>query len=307
MNILITGGGGFLGAHLAEALLAAQHRVTLYDLQFPVERFTGNSSALPPGLALEVGDIRDETRLAEVIATHHSERIIHLATLLTEACETNPAHGIDINCRGSAVVFETASRMNVPRVIYGSSVAVFNDDPSLPWDETRPYGPVSVYGLTKMFVEQLAHHMGEASQRTLYLGLRFGWIYGPGRVRGWREVQAVIEDFARGQRRVPYPDFHAPMDWTYVEDAVRAVISVLDSPAPGVLAYNVNGDCRPIQDAVAYLQKRFPEVEAVPYPAELPPVGWQFRSTHLRAEAGFAARYSLEAGLERMLVQLPRA
>lgn len=307
MKLLVTGGGGFLGAHLAEALLAAQHRVTLYDLQFPVERFTDSSGKLPAGLTLETGDVRDEARLTEVIAAQRYEQIIHLATLLTEECESHPAHGIDVNCRGSAVVFETASRMRVPRVIYGSSVAIFNDDPDLPWDEARPYGPISVYGLTKMFVEHLARHMETASQHTEYLGLRFGWVYGPGRVRGWREVQAVIEGFARGQRRVPYPDFSAPMDWTYVEDAVHAVISVLDSTTPSVPAYNVSGDCRPIQDAVAFLQKRFPGIEAVPYPAALPPVGWRFYSTHLKTDTGFTTQHSLESGIEQMLMQLERA
>ena len=299
MNILITGGGGFLGAHLAAALQAAGHTVALYDLNFPTSQ--------QAGINLEHGDIRDEVRLAEVLTSYRIERVVHLAALLTAECEQHPARGVDVNCRGSAVVFETAARLGVPRVIYGSSVAVFNADPDLPWDDSRPYGPVSVYGLTKMFVEQLARHMSTASPRTTFLGLRFGWIYGPGRDRGWREVQAVIENFAHGEARVPYPDYQSPLDWTYVEDAVQAVTCVLASPSPGVPAYNVSGDCRPIQDAVAYLQAQFPQVEAVPYPAQLPPVGWQFKGDHIYTEAGFTPRYSLEAGLERMLAQLPHA
>jgi UDP-glucose 4-epimerase len=296
MNILITGGGGFLGAHLAEALLAAGHTVTLYDLNFPAR--------LLAGIALETGDIRDDVRLVEVLRAHHIERVVHLAALLTNECEQHPARGVDVNCRGSAVVFESAARLSVPRVIYSSSVAVFNADPTLPWDDARPYGPVSVYGLTKVFVEHLAQHMSTASPHTDYLGLRFGWIYGYGRDRGWRDVQAMIESFARGERRVPYPDYQAPLDWTYVEDAIQAVARVLDSPPPGFPAYNVSGDYRTIQDAVAYLRAQFPDVEAVPYPAELPPVGWQFQSDRIRTEAGFTPGYSLEAGLEHMLTQL---
>jgi UDP-glucose 4-epimerase len=303
MNVLITGGGGFLGAHLALRLLEAGHRVTLYDLDFPAS----GPAAAPRELQRERGDIRDAPRLAAVLQAQHSERVVHLAARLTTDCAADPADGIDVNCRGSAVVFETAGRLGIPRVLFGSSVAVFNDDPALPWDDSRPYGPTSLYGLTKMFTEQLAGHMRQRHPQTTYLGLRFGWVYGPGRDRGWREVQAVIESFARGEPRVAYPDYAAALDWTYIEDAVAAVVCTLDSPPPGVPAYNVSGDCRTIQEAVAILQDLFPGVQADPYPAELPPVGWQFQNDHIQAEAGFRPRFALEAGLQQFLAALQAA
>lgn len=304
MNVLISGGGGFLGSHLAEALLHSGCAVTLFDLAFPPRWQVTGPADLPDGLTLEKGDIRDGDHLAAVLEQQHITHVVHLATLLTPECEADPARGLDVNCRGSAVVFEAAGRLRIKRVVYGSSVAVFDDDPALPWGDGRPQRPVSFYGLTKVFVEQLAHKFSLRFPETVYLGLRFGWIYGPGRDRGWREVQAVIESFARGDRQVAYPDYPAPLDWTYIADAVSAVLCTLDSPAPGVPAYNVSGDCRTIQEAVRYLQERYPEVRAEPYPAALPPVGWRFRNDHIDSEAGFLPRFKLEQGIEQFLAQL---
>lgn len=303
MKVLITGGGGFLGSHLAEALLAKGQAVTLYDLTFPPRWTPATSPSQPGKLSLAQGDVRDADRLEQVLRAQRSTHLIHLATLLTPECEADPARAIDVNCRGSAAVFEAAGRLGITRVLYGSSVAVFSDDPALPWGDERPYGPASFYGLTKVFSEQLARKFSQRFPQTVYLGLRFGWIYGPGRDRGWREVQAVIESVARGDRQVAYPDYPAPLDWTYITDAVAAVITVLDSPRPGVPAYNVSGDCRTIQEAVRYLQQRFPDMRAEPYSAELPPVGWRFRSEHIRSEAGFQRRFNLEQGLEQFLAQ----
>jgi UDP-glucose 4-epimerase len=305
MNILITGGGGFLGVHLADALISAKHNVTLYDLRFSPKQANQSRERTTSNLELVHGDIRDEIHLKEIISKRRIEQIIHLAALLTEECEGHPARGVDINCRGSAVVFEAAIRMGVARVIFGSSVAVFNNDPSFTWGDDRPYGPVSLYGISKVFVEQLADHLNKANQHTSFLGLRFGWIYGPGRDRGWREVQAMIEGFARGDKRVRYPDYHAPMDWTYVEDAVQAVTCVLTQTNPGdVPAYNVCGDYRSVQDAVAYLLAKFPHVKAIPYAADLPPVGWQFQNERICTVAGFTPGYRLETGLEKTLERL---
>jgi len=295
MTILITGGSGFLGAHLARKLAGAGEKVVIYDLQ-PAAAFQEADN-----LTCETGDIRDQARLSQLVHSYQVKTIIHLATLLTPVCEENPPLAVDVNCRGAAVVFETAFRSQVSQVIFGSSVAVFNDDPALPLGDERPYGPSSIYGHTKVFVEALARVYGSRKPLFTIAGLRFGWIYGPGRDRGWRDLQAMIEAFARGETVVHYPDYHQALDWTYIEDALQAVLNVLSHPRSGAVLYNVSGDYRTVQDALEVLLAKFPGVQVLPYPAQLPPVGWQFQSDRIKSETGFQAKYTLEAGLAATL------
>lgn len=299
MAILITGGAGFIGLSLARRLLDAGQRPVLVDLAFP-------QSLDLPGAVLVAGDVRDGEALARTIAREGVEAVVHLATLLTATCEADPAAASDVNCRGTAAVFQAALQSGLSHVIYGSSVAALGNDPALPTGDDHPYGPVSVYGATKVFAEQLAAAMGHAHPGTTFSGLRFGWVYGPGRDRGWTEMQETIEGFALERSVVPYPDYAAANDWTYVDDAVDAIAGCLERPPAGSGAYNVSGDYRTIHEAVRYLQRRFPAVRPEPYPAELPDVAWNFTTDRLTALTGYTARVPLEEGLDRTVDALRR-
>jgi nucleoside-diphosphate-sugar epimerase len=116
----------------------------------------------------------------------------------------------------------------------------------------------------------------------------------------------MIEAFALGRDEVPYPDYDRPNDWTYVDDAVDAIVRCLDSPRPSVPAYNAPGAYRTVQDAVAHLSRRFPDARPVPFPAELPPVAWDFRLDRIAHEAGYRPRVPLEMGLDRAVEAIRR-
>ncbi|GAB4473244.1 MAG: NAD-dependent epimerase/dehydratase [Anaerolineae bacterium] len=303
-RVLITGAAGFLGSNLARRLAAQGVPLVLYDLRIT----ESGQPDLPDGAVIPIrGDILDARRLVEVIQAHHVELVVHLAAMLTADCERDPLLATKVNCAGAAAVFEAAAQHGVRRVLFGSSVAVFDADPDLPTGDGRPYRPTSVYGATKVYCELLAAAMRRARPGLDLLGLRFGWVYGPGRDRGWTEIQEVINGFALEREIVPYPAFAQPHDWTYIDDAVDAIVSCMSSPASGQIAYNVSGDYRRVNEAVAYLQRRFPHVQAVSYNAELYPVGWQFTSDHITAEAGFAFRVNLEEGLERTIAAVRAA
>ena len=93
-----------------------------------------------------------------------------------------------------------------------------------------------------------------------YLALRFGWIYGPGRRRGWRDVQARIERVIAGARRIEYPDLPDPIDWTWVHDAAEILLRAMTCPLAPFVAANALGDRRRVADAFAHLQRRFPDL-----------------------------------------------
>ena len=255
--------------------------------------------------AVYIGDIADPAALDAAIAQVQPDAIVHLAALLTPECAASPALGTRVNCVGTATVFELAGRRGVPRVVFGSSVAALDSAPGGPQGDDRPLRPGSVYGATKAYGELLAEALRQTTGQDL-VGLRFGWVYGPGRVRGWNALQEMIEGFAAEQPEVRYPNYSGAFDWTHVDDAAAAVVAAIEAPRPARTAYNVTGDRRTVGQAVRYLRQRFPAVEAVPMAATLPRSAWGFVSDGFGSATGFNASIRLEDGLERT-VQAIRA
>lgn len=293
MDILVTGGGGFLGLSFAARALRDGHRVDLYDLAFP--------SPIPLGARAVTGDVTDHKSFAAALDESGADVVVHLATLLSDTCAADPVRGVRVNCLGSAVVFREAAAQKARRVIYAGSVSALARGADLPLGDDRPIDPHGVYGVTKAFAEHLAATFPKGPGHTEFLGLRFGWVYGAGRDRGWRALQQMIEDFAAGASEVRYPDYDAPNDWTYVEDAAEVLARCLDSPAPSAPAYNVAGDLRTVHEAVAHLRRRFPDARATPYPAAILPIPWNFVCDRLAREIGYAPATRLEDGLDRTL------
>jgi UDP-glucose 4-epimerase len=301
MRILITGGTGFLGMHLGRGLVEQGHEVTLYDVSAH-ESFVPTSSFLRANVVN--GDITDSKTFKYALESNQIEAVVHLAAMLTGPCQADPIEGTRINCLGSAVVFQNSIDTGVNRVVYGSSVAVFSPVSIPPADDTLPTMPPSVYGATKVYTENLAEVLERITDRTKFTGIRFGWVYGAGRKRGWNIIQDVIEGFALERDEVAYPDYSEPNDWTYVDDAVGAIIACLEADHLSQPVYNLSGDYRTIQEAVALLKSRYPSVRAVPYAAGLPPSAWNFTSTWLDRDTGFRAGINLEEGLERTASEL---
>lgn len=293
MRILITGGAGFLGRHVAGRAVQAGHHVVLYD----------RAAAEKPGPAALVGDIADRGALVAAIRGHDIEAVVHLATLLTDASTADPVEAARINCVGTAALFEAARIAGIARVVYASSQAALGMTVPSPGDDA-PLRPATVYGATKAFGEHLAQAYGDLAPDMVLIGLRFGWVYGPFRDRGWREVQQVIEGFARGRGIVRWPDADQPIDWTYVDDAADAILAALAAPQPAAPVFNVCGDRRRIAEAVAYLGRRFPDIRAVAYPARFPVAAWDFRADGVARELGFAPAVKMEDGIDRLIAWL---
>ncbi len=226
--------------------------------------------------------------------------IVHLAALLTDTSAADPVAATRINALGTAAVFAAATRARASRVIYASSIAAVGACADGSGDDVA-LAPSSVYGATKAFGEHLARALAEASDGPSYVVLRFGWVYGPGRERGWRVAQDVVESFQRGDAKVHYPDFPDPMDWTYVEDAAEVLLRAVERPLPRFSSFNVVGDKRTMRDAVAHLRRRFPMIEAEAVPARTPPSAWGLRNDGIAAALGFVPRTRLEDGIDAML------
>src|SRR5499425_178479 len=215
MKVLVTGGSGFLARQFIELARQGGHQVASYDIVEPQKESAD---------VWILGDITDRQALLGALHSHQPEIVVHLATVLTDVCANDPELGTRVNCVGTANVFQAAREAGVRRVIYASSVAVFTTGTSSDRGDLRPIMPANVYGATKAYGEQLAAALMRQGAAPEYLGLRFGWIYGAARDRGWRDLQQMIEDFLSGKTEIRFPNYGAPNDWTFVDDASRTIL-----------------------------------------------------------------------------------
>jgi UDP-glucose 4-epimerase len=220
--------------------------------------------------------------------------------VLTDVGERDPLACARVNALGSATVFSAAEASGVRRVIYASSNAAVGPS-SRSLGDAAPLDPRTVYGVTKAFGEHLARAMSTRAGAPSYLALRFGWIYGPGRVRGWSEPQKVLASAIAGERRIVYPDYSDPIDWTYVDDAVEVLMRALECPLPHFAVCNTMGDRRRMVDAITHLQHCFPGLTAEPVPAQTPTSGWALVNDGLEALLGTKPRIKLEEGIDRFI------
>jgi UDP-glucose 4-epimerase len=288
MRILVTGSAGFLGHAFVVRARQAAHEVTGLDL------------AADADVRCDIGD---SVALADVMTRARPEVVMHLAAILTDAAANDPVAVVRVNVGGTAAVFAAARAAGVRRVVYASSVAAVGPCAEGSGDDVA-LRPQTVYGATKAAGEQLARALSALPGCPACVALRFGWVYGPGRERGWRIAQEVVERFARGDRRVAFPDFAEAIDWTYVGDAVSVLMRAIEARLPRYAAFNVVGDRRPMRDAIAHLSRRFPHVEVHAEPRAAPPSGWGVRNDGLESALGYVPATRLEDGIDAMLAAL---
>lgn len=149
MNILVTGGAGYIGSATAEALLNAGHQVTAYD-----SLVTGHRAAVPTGATFVHADLSDSHALAETLTRQKYDAVMHFAAFI-EAGESmkDPGRFYNNNYVNSLALIETAVRAGVRRFVLSSTAAIFQSSDE-PLSEDSPIGPTNVYGHTKLLVEQ---------------------------------------------------------------------------------------------------------------------------------------------------------
>ena len=149
MNILVTGGAGYIGSATAEALLKAGHSVTVYD-----SLSSGHREAVPPGATFIHANLSDTEKVKSVLSGGKFDAVMHFAAFI-EAGESmkEPGRFFENNFVNSLRLIETATRAGVKRFVFSSTAAVYrsSDEPLI---EESPLGPSSVYGQTKLMTEQ---------------------------------------------------------------------------------------------------------------------------------------------------------
>ncbi|HZS33300.1 MAG TPA: NAD-dependent epimerase/dehydratase family protein [Methylomirabilota bacterium] len=227
MKVLVTGGAGFIGSHVVERCLAAEHRVAVVD-----DLSTGRRENVPPRARLYVQDIRDPA-LADVFRSEAPDAVIHLAAqAAVSRSVANPRLDAEINILGSLNVLECCRQTGVRRVVYASTGgAAYGDTEKLPTPEDHPTRPSSPYGVSKVTVEQyLACWGGLYGLSTV--ALRYANVYGPRQSpHGEAGVIAIFTDrILRGEPCIVNGDGLQTRDYVYVGDIAEANALALDRP-----------------------------------------------------------------------------
>ncbi len=237
MAILLTGAAGFIGYHVAEALLARGETVigvdSLNDYYDPrLKQARLDRLLAHAGFAFQRLDVSDREAVSAMIAEHQDiDRIIHLAAQAgVRHSLVDPYAYVQANVMGHLVILEAARRIECLRhLVYASSSSVYGANQAMPFAETdRVDTPVSLYAATKRADELMSHAYGHlfALPQT---GLRFFTVYGP-----WGRPDMAYYSFARaivaGEPITLYDGGALRRDFTYIDDIVSGVLGVLDHP-----------------------------------------------------------------------------
>jgi UDP-glucose 4-epimerase len=225
MKVMITGGAGFIGSHVADACLAAGHETIIVD-----DLSTGKRENVPADARLYEVDIRDEAALDEVFRQERPEAISHQAAKanVRESME-KPLVYADVNIMGSLTLLEAARRYGCRKIVYASTGgAVYGEPEYLPVDEDHPINPLDPYGASKHHVE---HYLRIYSTHFSidHTILRYPNVYGP-RQDPFGEAGVVAIFAAQMLRDIP-PIINGSgeqqRDFCYVGDIARANVLAL--------------------------------------------------------------------------------
>ena len=230
MKALVTGGAGFIGSHLVDALLERGDAVAVVD-----DLSNGRRERVPDGVALHVADI---AAIGPVAEAERPDVIFHLAAQVdVRKSVADPAFDAHVNVAGTAAVLEAARVSGARRVLLASTGgALYGEDVPLPTPEDSPLAPYSPYGASKAAAETyLALYTRLFGLSTM--ALRFGNVYGPRQdPHGEAGVIAIFAGAAVEGRTVTiYGDGTQTRDYVYVGDVVAGFLAAADSDATGAV------------------------------------------------------------------------
>jgi UDP-glucuronate 4-epimerase len=244
-RVLVTGGAGFIGSHLAERLLADGHEVVVLDnfdsFYDPAIKRRNVAAALGnPRYRLVEGDIREDTALERAFAGGRPEAVIHLAARAgVRPSIVDPVLYSSVNLDGTTRLLEACRRHGVGRFLFGSSSSVYGDNPKVPFAEDDPVDhPISPYAATKKAGEILCHAFHHLFGIQVAC-LRFFTVYGP-RQRPEMAIHKFTRLLSRGVPVEQYGDGASARDYTYVGDIVEGVVRALER-CRGYHVWNLGG------------------------------------------------------------------
>ncbi|MDF1836952.1 MAG: GDP-mannose 4,6-dehydratase [Planctomycetota bacterium] len=240
MKVLVTGGAGFIGSHLCEALMARGDQVTVLDNfnDFYDPAIKRGNAALLKGARVVEGDIRDADLVNRLFEEGCFDAVVHLAAMAgVRPSLDDPLLYQDVNLRGTMVLLEATRKKPGTRFVFASSSSVYGGNTKVPFHEDDPVlTPISPYAATKRACELLAythHHLFGIP----VTGLRFFTVYGP-RQRPEMAIHKFVRMVLNGEPIPFFGDGSTRRDYTYISDIVDGVVRSIDR-CEGYEIYNL--------------------------------------------------------------------
>lgn len=243
MNILVTGGAGFIGSHLVESLLAEGHRVICLDnfddFYDPQQKRRNLQGAMKnPNFQLIAADLREEERLKRIFEHEKIDQVVHLAARAgVRPSIKDPLLYADVNIRGTLNLLEACRQHKVKKVVFASSSSVYGNNPKTPFaEDDRVDNPISPYAATKKAGELICytyHHLYGFDIACL----RYFTVYGP-RQRPEMAIHYFTRLIKEGKKVPIFGDGHSRRDYTYIDDAIQGTMAALKKEH-GYEIYNI--------------------------------------------------------------------
>jgi UDP-glucose 4-epimerase len=307
MKTLVTGGAGFIGSNLVDALLARGDEVTVVD-DLSTGRRENLEQALANGATVEELDIRDADAVSEAVGRTKPDVIFHLAAQIdVRKSVADPANDARINVEGTANMLSAAQAHGVPRFVNTSTGgAIYGEVRQIPAPEDHPVAPEAPYGLSKFCAEQYCEIFTRLHGLST-VSLRYGNVYGPRQdPLGEAGVIAIFcGKLLDGGRATIFGDGKQTRDYVYVDDVVDANLRAAESDANGPLNIGL-GKEKSVLDIVEVLNEHAPDGFQPDHAPERP--GEVLRSaldpSRAREALGWEAKVELDDGLKRTLDSL---
>lgn len=307
MKVAVTGGAGYIGSTLVKKLIDEGEEVVSIDNMMRGDYVHLRSVGAHQIAQLLVGDIRDSGLLEEAFSG--SEAIAHLAALPGLVnCRDRPEDAVSINIYGTHRVLEAARKLDIKKVVFCSSAAVYGRPIELPVKEVHPLRPLNLYGLTKLAGEKLMdiYHDNYGIDT---ISLRFGNVYGVGLFTNY---ETVIPKFVKmgleGEDLTVYGDGTSSRDYVHIEDIVQAIRLSLRSKGISGEVYNVGGEAMRIDALANHVVNELKEetgkevgvIHLSPRPGETKEFSYKLEK--IKKDLGYEPRWSVKEGIEQVLM-----
>ena len=294
-RVLVFGGTGLLGRHLASTLTSRGAEVSVASRHAPAQA----------GAARWVRcDMRDEDQVAAAYRAARPECVVHLAAALQMACEAEPELVVGTNLCGTDAILRGAAAYSCARVIFASSLAVYGEGQGLLDESQAPGASPSLYGCAKWFEEILGARYARL-HRFRFTALRYSAIFGRGEVSsaGMARVRQRIESARLGAPvSIAEAGGHEKAQLTYVGDAVDATLAVMSAGELHHTVYNVAGpreNYLSLLDYHAALKALFPGMADVAFTGQARSAG-KLSTDRLTRDTGFMPSIRVAEGLRLM-------